>query len=220
VAQPFRLLWKLAQSSWWQPLRSKQQERQNNNDKRTLNARLISIVTLCLDSCYCVGNATKCSAGEQITRLILEKMNKVQVIEQHHRNRIITTSQVLLAGQYHDMKYIRRTYSTNTLQQRISATTDGVTIYNLLVLEVEVGAVLAAPSPQSSSSSSSSSTQLSVRLTAFAQPLFSFLRCLSSIAGRHVFDVFQRSRNSSMPDQYPTARPAAYAAPSAVVSKS
>src|SRR5215213_2003433 len=62
------------------------------------------------------------------------------------------------------------------------------------------------------------STQSNVRVTAFFQPLYSLSRSAASIWGSHSLSLAQLLRRSSTFSQKPTARPAAYAAPKAVVS--
>src|SRR4029453_5142513 len=62
------------------------------------------------------------------------------------------------------------------------------------------------------------STQSRVRCTAFCQPAYPLVRCSSVHCGSHRLSSFQFWTSSSLFFQKPTARPAAYAAPSAVVS--
>src|SRR4029078_2271693 len=62
------------------------------------------------------------------------------------------------------------------------------------------------------------STHSKVRVTAFFQPLYSLSRRVASILGSHSLSLAQLLRRSSTFFQKPTARPAAYAAPNAVVS--
>src|SRR5688572_7244886 len=62
------------------------------------------------------------------------------------------------------------------------------------------------------------STQSNVLVTAFFQRSYPDVRCSSLHCGCQRFDSFQLVRSSSVFFQNPTASPAAYAAPSAVVS--
>src|SRR5438874_5780498 len=62
------------------------------------------------------------------------------------------------------------------------------------------------------------STQSNVRVTAFFQNRYSLSRSAASILGVHSLSLPQLARRSSTSFQNPTARPAAYAAPSDVVS--
>ena len=64
----------------------------------------------------------------------------------------------------------------------------------------------------------STSTQSNVLVTAFFQRSYPVVRCSSLHCGCQRFDSFQLERSSSVFFQNPTASPAAYAAPSAVVS--
>src|SRR4051794_40371644 len=61
-------------------------------------------------------------------------------------------------------------------------------------------------------------SQSNERPTAFFQPAYNFSRVAASIDGRNSRSSAQFFLTSSRPSQYPTARPARYAAPSAVVS--
>src|SRR5438874_3927603 len=62
------------------------------------------------------------------------------------------------------------------------------------------------------------STQSNVRVTAFFQSAYSLSRSAASIRGCHSLSLPQLARRSSTSFQNPTASPAAYAAPSEVVS--
>src|SRR4051794_41723875 len=62
------------------------------------------------------------------------------------------------------------------------------------------------------------STQSNVLSTAFFHDEYPASRSDASIEGSQRLSSLQRSRSSSWSDQKPHARPAAYAAPSAVVS--